>query len=86
MAGVKSSPSGSGYSAARALRLKTRIPLALSQIRRLPTMLSRPAKIVLPIRRTSGISLSLPSMREPMTMSVWPPSASRQSCGSFSGG
>ena len=51
-------------------RWKTRMPLALSEILREPTMLSMAAKMVFPMRRTRGISLSPLSMREPIIRSA----------------
>ena len=49
-------------------------------------MLKSAAKIVLPIRRTSGISLSDPSIREPMTTSASSSSALQQRSANDSGG
>jgi hypothetical protein len=68
--GVRLRPSGSGDSNSSVGRLKTRMPLALSVTTVRPTSVSRAAKNLLPSRRTAGISVSAPAMREPMTRSV----------------
>ena len=80
IAGVKFSPSGSGYSCGSTSRRSTRWPLAESLIEAQPTRFSSEAKNRLPTRRTSGISLSAPAMREPITRSA-PSSAARHSWG-----
>ena len=65
-------------------RLKTRIPLALSVTFWRPSRVSSVAKKKLPTRRVSGILLSSPAMREPITRSV-PFRAARHSCGKILG-
>src|SRR5258706_7510882 len=59
MAGVKCKPLGSGNKWVRLDRRTTRIPLAVSRTRELAKILKRNAKIELPTRRRSGISLSV---------------------------
>ncbi len=85
MTGVRFKPSGSGYRRSRMLRLKTRIPLALSLTRCRLSRLRRPAKKRLPMRRVTGMRLSSPAMREPMTRSA-PLRASVHIAGKDSGG
>jgi len=66
--------------------LKTRIPLAESVIRCALTRLTRPAKMKLPSRRTGGISLAAPAMRDPIAISAFCTSAARHRSGKSSGG
>ena len=86
MTGVKFSPSGSGYSCFRQVRLSTRIPLAGSSTREFPITESRLDQMRLPRRRTGGILLSAPDRREPITTSAPSRMTTSHSLANCSGG
>ena len=84
--GVRFRPSGSGESSSSVDLRNTRMPLAESDTAERPMMVSSRAKNMLPTRRMSGISVSAPARREPMTRSARSSMISRTRFGNCSGG